>query len=198
MKYFIDTSEQSEIDKWKDFVVGVTSNPALLYKVGITTSEFLNNNMSLFKNVFIQINSLQDIMNYRKNKTIFKVPLLITPEFNGYALLKQLIKDGRRACATIVYDIGQFNYACEVGSEFSVVLFAKNDNEFIVDECCDLKQRKGYETKVVAASFRSADDVFECINDGADYATIPPKIMEEVFSNKKAVNDYNEFYGENK
>lgn len=200
MKYFIDTAEQNEIHKWEKYVDGATSNPSLLAKVDSNNYKFCRENEVLFKNVFIQVNSLEDVQflfkkGISKKQVIFKVPLVITEKFDGYKLLKQLNENRCRTCATIVYDIGQFDYACEVGAEFSIVLYAKNNNKFIVEDCCDLKQRKGYKTKVIAASFRTAEHVHECIEFGADYATVPPKIMEEVFTNKNSIEDYNKFYG---
>ena len=54
----------------------------------------------------------------------------------------------------------------------------------------------GYKTKIIAASFRKPVHLFNCIKAGADYATVPPKIMEDVFYNKKAVADFNKFYEE--
>lgn len=201
MKYFIDTAAANEIEKWSSFVEGATCNPSLLEKAGIDAYTFYKNNAHMFKNIFVQINSMNQIKtliengNISKNQLVFKVPLLITRGFNGFALLKALNKSKLRTCATIVYDVSQFDYACEVGSEFSIVLYAKNDNNFIINECCHLKEKRGYETKVVAASFRSAEHVCECMKAGADYATVPPKILREIFSNSKAIEDYNKFYG---
>jgi len=194
MKYLIDTADQGEINKWKSLVCGVTSNPKILSKAGIDYAQFINVNSPLFKDIFVQINSKTSAMNYMRDKVIFKVPLAVTSKFNGYELLKEMIKMKHRTCSTIVYDIAQFDYACEVGAEFSIVLYAKNDNKNIVDECCDLKKRRGYETKIIAASFRSVEHVHDCIKSGADYATVPPKILKDVFNNFKAASDYIDFY----
>ncbi|MCF8019820.1 MAG: hypothetical protein K9L62_10455 [Vallitaleaceae bacterium] len=199
MKYFIDTASISEIEKWSRFVEGATCNPSLLRKEGMDDYTFYINNVHLFKNIFIQVNSINDV-EYLDNKQadfqklIFKVPLVKTNDYDGYKLLKVLTQNKLRTCSTIVYDISQFDYACEVGSESSIVLYAKNDNSFIVNECCHLKEKKGYETKIVAASFRSAEHVFDCIKAGAEYGTVPPKIMKDLFSNEKAINDYKDFY----
>lgn len=201
MEYFIDIADQTEIQNWKDFVVGATSNPLLLNKAGIDSLKFYRNNESLFKNIFVQIASLKEVENLIQSgvspkQLIFKVPLLKTTGYDGFKLLKQLISSNLRTCSTIVYDVSQFDYACEAGSEFSIVLYAKNDNPMIMYECSELKQRRGYKTKIVSASFRSADHVKDCLLAGADYATVPPKIMKEVFENQNAIKDFDIFYGE--
>jgi len=199
MKYLIDTAEQVEINKWAYFVEGVTSNPKLLDKAGINCYKFFMNNEKTFDNIFIQVTSLNDIKpiiddSSEYDQLILKVPLIKTPEFDGYALLKDLVNLGYRTCSTIVYDISQFNYACEVGAEFSIVLHAKNDNHNLINECYNLQQKQGFKTKTIAASFRTPEHVFECIRSGADYATVPPKIMTEVFRNPQVLIDYNKFY----
>ena len=128
MKYIIDTAFQPDINIWKDHVVGVTSNPILLHNSRITAVNFFINNRHLFNNVFVQVNSQKDIdelltVDLNRNRIIFKVPLVLKHEFNGYKMLQYLINKGYRTCATIVYDIEQFDYACEIGSEFSIVLY---------------------------------------------------------------------------
>jgi len=199
MKYFIDTAEQTEINKWASFVEGATSNPILLDKAKINSYEFFMNNRSIFNNIFIQVTSSDDVQDIvredtdYKDQIILKVPLLKTTEFDGFSILKDLSTRWRTA-ATIVYDINQFNYACEVGADFSIVLYAKNENHNLIDECYDLQQKMRFKTKTIAASFRTPDHVFECIKAGADYATVPPKIMVELFRNPQVLVDYKKFY----
>jgi len=200
MKYFIDTANQEDINKWIKYVDGVTCNPIILNKSDLDAYTFYKNNDGLFDNIFIQINRLDDAneLVYKevdKQKVIFKVPLLRSSGYDGYYLMQRLLQLGCRTCSTIVYDISQFNYACEVGSEYSIVLYAKNDNKKLVEECCELKYKKGFGTKVVAASFRNTQHVFDCINAGADYATVPPKIMSQLFHNEQVIEDYYTFYG---
>lgn len=197
MKYLIDTAEKTDIEKWKKYVDGVTCNPLLLKKSNIDMNQYCVNNISLFDNIFVQINSLDDVFNlkmFSKEKIIFKVPLLMNNTYNGYYILKQLLQFGYRTCATIVYDISQFDFACKEGSEFSIVLYAKNSDHDIVKKCCKLKELKKYKTKIVAASFRNVEQICDCIKFGVDYSTIPPTILEKLFKNKCAIDDYYKFY----
>lgn len=199
MKYLIDTADKDEIKKWLGFIEGVTCNPILLNKVGISEKEYCANNIELFDNIFVQVNSLDDVTSlnmFDRDQLIFKVPLLIDGDYDGYTFLKLLLQLGYRTCSTIVYDIAQFDFACSVGSEFSIVLYAKNlDNNFLI-KCCELKEKKKYKTKIVAASFRNVEQVFNCINLGVDYSTIPPNILKKIFRNRYAIGDYYKFYGD--
>ncbi len=193
MKYFIDTADQSEIDKWANRVDGVTSNPSLLKKANTNSIEFHNKNIENFTDIFIQVTSVEETALY-SDETIFKIPLLITKDFNGFGLLQSLVRMGKRTCATITYDLFQFDYACEIGCDCSIVLCAKNENKTFLIECANLKEERKYKTKIIAASFRSIEDIKEAIECGADYATVPPKYMEALFTNQYAINDFNDFY----
>jgi len=194
MKYFIDTADQNEINKWEKQIDGITSNPTLLKKANTNSIEFHDTNIENFTDVFIQITSFEETEKY-SDQTIFKVPLLITKDFNGFSLLKSLVRTGKRACATITYDLFQFDYACEVGSEYSIVLCSKNTDKFFLMECMELKEKNNYKTKVIAASFRTHEDIKEAVELRANYATIPPGLMEGIFTNLDVVTDYNKFYG---
>ena len=200
MKYYIDTAKLDEIIKWEPHVCGATSNPSLLAKAEKTGLEFYEDTCDLFKDIFLQVNSYEEVMEYinfgvDKDDAIFKVPLVITNGFNGFTLLKMLVDHGFRTCSTIIYDLHQFNHACDVGAEFSIALHAKNENCCFIDDCCKVRDDGEYETKIIAASFRNLTHIEEVIKSGADYATVPPSIMEEIYSNKLVETDYNKFYG---
>jgi len=195
MKYFIDTANQNEIDKWKPFVHGVTSNPSLLEKADIDPEMFYMKNRDDFANIFIQVNSLEMVKSLPpSNRIIMKVPLLRTDEYDGFDLLMKLKRGGFRTCSTIVYDIAQFDFACQIGADFSIVLYAKNIDRSFIKKCCELKKYKKYKTQIIGASFRNVHQVLHCIYLGVDYATVPPNIMEEVFKNDNAIEDYFKFY----
>jgi len=196
MNYFIDTADQDEIEKWKNFVDGATSNPSLLNKSKTNADEFFIKNKHNFNKIFIQVRSLKELYHYNtSDKIIFKVPLLITKDFNGFDLIKKIKNMGYKTCATITYDLFQFDYACEVDSDYSIVLCAKNKNKDFLIECVNLKEERKYNTKIIAASFRSIVDIRDAVEFGADYATVPPKYMEGLFFNQDAINDFNDFYG---
>ncbi len=196
MKYLIDTAVQSEIEKWKNHMEGVTSNPSLLKKANTSSGDFFIKNKNNFDNIFIQVRSIDEVKEfYNHDKIIFKVPLLITKDLDGFDLITKLKKAGYRTCATITYDLFQFDYACKIGSDYSIVLCAKNTNKTFLSDCVYLKETMKYKTKIIAASFRSMPDIQEAIYAGADFATIPPKYMEGLFTNQDAITDYNKFYG---
>lgn len=192
MKYFLDTADFKEITKWENYIEGVTSNPQILKDVNLTAEEFYSIYKKL-KNVFIQIdNNSKMNLNYRPSNLIYKVPL-VPPTID---LLKNLTARGERTCGTITYDLIQFNLACDLGCEFCIVLNAKNENTKFLEECVKVRDKYNFETKIIAASFREKTDVINAIRQGADYASVPPKVMDKCFTNEYAMKDYINFYGD--
>lgn len=190
MKYLIDSSDIKEIEKWKNYIEGVTTNPHILKNFNFTIEEFYNKFRS-FGDIFMQVNNISDI-NLNLFNIIYKVPLVLPT----IELLRSLVLKGKRTCGTITYDLIQFNLACELGCEFCIVLNAKNECTKFLEDCVAIRDKYNFKTKIIAASFREKKDVVHAIRQGADYATVTPAVMEKCFINEYAMKDYNNFYGE--
>ena len=53
----------------------------------------------------------------------------------------------------------------------------------------------GYESKIVAASFKGVQQVKDALNNGAQAVTVPVEVLKQIFANpniEKAVNDFNQ------
>jgi transaldolase len=196
MKYFLDTAEQSEIDHWLVHVDGVTTNPGLLERAGVDEFDFFRRNQGNFSNIFIQVRDTDGHVVTSTNKIIYKIPLIKTVLYDGYKILKVLTQSNIRTCATFVYTLQQFDYACSLGTEYSIALHHKNNDDGFVWKCCELRDKMGYETKIIAASFRSAQEVNDCIRAGVDHCTVPPAVMHTLFTNDQTLQDWNITYGE--
>lgn len=189
MNLFLDSADPKEIEKWKDHVDGVTTNPILLKRSELTPKQFYDGNRNNFNNIFIQVHKEEDLLFHDKG-VIYKIPLTL-----DNIILFKFIKDTRqsRTCATTVYDPFQFNLACQLGCDFSIVLCHKNKDKSFLRKCVRIKKEYNYSTKIIAASFRSKEEVEVAILTGADYATVPPKVLEECFENECTVRDCKEY-----
>lgn len=194
MKYLLDTADRSEILNYKDMICGVTSNPIILKKSDKTMSDFIEENRLDFDMIFVQIDTLFDLKEVTKGgvipNVIYKIPLIK----EKYSLLRVIAGGNAKICGTITYDLIQFHQACDMGCDYSIVLMSKNDNKEILDQCVNLKNRYGYETKIVAASFREKTDVINAMLGGADYATLTPEVMKKCLTNRNAEYDYHSYY----
>lgn len=193
MKFFLDTANINEVEKWESFIQGVTSNPLILSNENMSMEDFYLEFKNKFRNIFIQIHSFEDTKKLPNGmataKIIFKVPLV----GDGFDIIKKLNSSGYRTCGTTTYDIIQFTAACEIGCEYCIVLCAKNSDRNFLEKCITVKKNYKYKTKIIAASFREKNDVEDAILCGADYLSIPPKVMEKCFYNPYAITDYNTY-----
>lgn len=196
MKYFLDTANIEEIVKWNCFIEGITTNPSILQKQEITADDLLRKTQPIlgYKNVFIQLKNEEEYKRITDNSPfnpniVFKVPLIR----ENYGLIKNI--GNYKVCGTITYDIIQFNQACELGCNYCIVLVHKNwRNKHFLDECVSIKEKFGFRTNIIAASFRSRQEVKSAIMSGANYAAVTPTIMEQCFQNTSTKQDYREFY----
>ena len=206
MKLLIDTADVNEIKKFSQYVEGVTTNPILFQKVyeyektwtKTRYEKFLQDTKKLqnIKKIFLEIVSERQMAGYDptdRREVVYKIPLVSW----NIELLKYMKSEAMlyKTCTTMVYDIFQLNLAFDFGVAYSIVLHAKNDNDKFLEEAVALKENYHYKTKLIAASFRTKNDVKHAMLTGADYATVPPHILEMMFSNLQAEKDYNNLYG---
>ena len=180
MKYFIDSANVGEIEKWLPIVEGVTVNPFLLVKEGITVVNFLNSTKNLKIKKFVPISNIEHY-EYIKAKcgSDFICKVSITPEY--YYLIKELKKRKMEVAATTVYDIIQLNQAIELGCDYSMVYIAKNEDEDFLYNAGKIDRKN---TLLVGASFRTKNHVKNAIMAGMNYSTISPEVLNLTFLNE--------------
>lgn len=190
MKILLDSADINEIEKWSNYIVGITTNPKLL-KQNATTIEQLRDKLPESFLIFHQITGLYD----PPKNVVLKVPLLKNTSFNGFNLLYKGLKDYKTMCSTMMYDLFQLNYAMDLGVDYSIVLMAKNNNPHFLEEAITLKEKYNYKTQLIAASFRTKNDVLRAINSGVDMATIPPNVLELCMKQGQAKDEFQNTYG---
>lgn len=201
MKYFLDTADHYEYERWKNYICGVTTNPKLIeecFEISSTYTDLVRITVKKFPTlydhvgytspfpIFVQIHNEKEYEELKDLTVFFKVPLIF-PE--GYALLRHIVNKAN-TCATMVYDLVQLNFAMDIGCSHSIVLVAKNDNPNFLEEAVALKENHGYRTSLIAASFRIKNDIIRAIKSGVDFVSVPPALMEEIFINEKTERDW--------
>lgn len=182
MKYFIDSANIGEIEKWLPVIEGVTVNPFLLVKEGITVVNFLNSIKNLKIKKFIPISNIEHY-EYIKAKCGNDFICKVSMAQEYYPLIKELKKRKMEVAATTVYDIIQLNHAIELGCDYSMVYIAKNEDEDFLYNAGKINKKN---TLLVGASFRTKNHVKNAIMAGMDYSTISPDIMSLTFLNENA------------
>ncbi len=192
MKLFLDTADIEEIKKAKNFIDGITTNPTLASKEG---KEF----KTLIKEISKIINGpisaevisteskemVKEAMQLsRLNKNIVvKIPM--TSE--GMKATKHLSKRGIKINVTLIFSVNQAILAAKAGATYASPFLGRLDDIgmnglSLIEDIRIAYDNYEFKTAIIAASIRSPEQVKECALIGAEIATIPPKILWQLFN----------------
>jgi len=194
MKFFVDTADVTEIRPLIEtgFVDGVTTNPSLIAKSGRPLQEVLKEICELVSGPVSAEVTATDLEGMLKegrflakiapNITI-KVPL--TP--NGLKACRQLTKEGTSVNVTLCFSAGQALLAAKAGATYISPFIGRLDDigetgSDLIHQIIEIYSHYPYfTTQVLAASIRSPLHVVEVARIGAHVATIPPKILHQLY-----------------
>ena len=193
MKIFLDTASVKEIKTANDIIPldGVTTNPTLIMKEGRDYVQTLKEICSIVNGpVSAEPISLDAKGMVKEGKAfaklhkniVIKVPM--TPE--GMKACRMLTKSGIKVNTTLVFSANQALLAAKAGTYFTSPFLGRLDDigqngMELVREIRQIYDNYGFKTKILAASIRSTTHVKEAALIGADIATIPFKVYEQLF-----------------
>lgn len=220
MEFIIDTVNLEEIKETVEYlpIVGVTSNPSIVKK---TNPQDFFEHMKEIRKIIGQERSLHiqvistdcdtiikeahRILKEVDDKVYIKVPV----SYEGIKAIKLLKAEGINVTATAVYDLMQAYMALEAKADYIAPYVNRIGNlgadPFeLIAELSNRIMMDGYESKIVAASFKGVQQVKDALNNGAQAVTVPVEVLKQIFANpniEKAVNDFNQdwysMYGDN-
>ena len=220
MEFIVDTVNLEEIKDAVDHmpIVGVTSNPSIVKQTNPENffehmrkiREIIGMERSLHvqvisKNSDEMVAEAHRILKEIDDQVYIKVPV----SYEGMKAIKTLKAEGVKVTATAVYDLMQayMALAAEVDYIAPYVNRIGNLGADPMDLISNLSDRiavDGYNTKIVAASFKGVQQVRDSFNYGAHAITAPVSVLKQIFANpniEKAVDDFNKdwyaMYGEN-
>jgi len=213
MKIFLDTANLDEIKKgavW-GIVDGVTTNPTLIAKEGVPIEEqvrkitdIVNGDISaevVSTNSKEMIEEGLRLSRIHKN-IVVKVPLI--PE--GIVAVAALTKEGIRTNVTLCFSAAQALLAAKAGAYIVSPFIGRIDDVGwpgmdLIDEIVSIYNNYGYNTQVLAASIRGPLHVVEAAKAGAHIATMPFKVLEQMFHHpltdkglEQFLKDYNKAF----
>ena len=194
MELFIDTAEIDEIKSLNitGLIDGVTTNPSLIAKSGrniIETIEEICNEVSGPVSAEVTATDFETMIKEgRKLSAIaqnvaIKVPLT----FDGLRACKIFSEDGIMVNVTLFFNSAQAILAAKAGASFISPFIGRlddigSDGINLISEITEIYDIHGFETKVLAASIRSVQDIIDSAKFGADVATIPPKFLKAMYN----------------
>lgn len=189
MKFFIDTANLAQIKEAQELGVldGVTTNPSLMAKEGITgKNSILKHYVDICNLVHGEVSAEVNATDYdgmiREGEEL--------AELHDQIVVKlPMTKDGIRACKyfsdreiktnmTLVFSAGQALLAAKAGATFVSPFIGRLDDVStdglnLIQEIREIYDNYGYETQILAASVRHTMHIINCAKIGADVMTGP-------------------------
>lgn len=192
MKIFMDTANVDEIKRFVDWgvVYGVTTNPSLVAKSGRTQAEVIPEIAALVEGpVSAEVISTECagmVAEARKlvqiaDNIVVKIPCI--PE--GLKAVKILAAEGIKTNVTLVFSMSQALLAARAGAAYVSPFIGRLDDigengVQLVENIVKAFKSYGITTEVIAASIRNLEHVDKVMLAGAQIATIPTKVLEQM------------------
>ena len=193
MKFFVDTADIKQIEDLMPtgLVDGVTTNPSLIAKNGDDMAETIKKICSIVSGpvsaevTATDYNKMLEEGKYlaslAKNVTV-KVPLTL----DGLKTCKELRNQGAMVNVTLCFSAAQALLAAKAGATFISPFVGRLDDTgengmALIEDIVTVYDNYGFETEVLVASIRSKQHVIDSAVIGADVATLPPKVIYELY-----------------
>ncbi|MDA3781392.1 MAG: fructose-6-phosphate aldolase [Bacteroidales bacterium] len=189
MKFFIDTANLNDIKEAQDLGVldGVTTNPSLMAKEGISGEENIKNHYKTIcdivdGDVSAEVISTDfDGMIAEANKLVALHPQIVVkiPMIKeGIKAIKYLSDKGIRTNCTLVFSPGQALLAAKAGATYVSPFIGRlddisSDGVELIAKISEMYNYYGFGTQILAASIRHTMHILQCVEAGADVATCP-------------------------
>jgi transaldolase len=194
MEFFIDTGDINEIKEsysW-GLIDGVTTNPSLVAKTGIDQKTLIKQIAEIVDGpISAEVISLdakgmlEEAYELAKihNNVIIKLPMTK----DGMIACKELSDNDIKTNITLVFSANQALLAAKNGATYVSPFIGRLDDigqtgMQLIAEIKDVFDNYAFQTKVLAASIRHVDHVKSCALVGADTATIPFKVLTQLFN----------------
>tara|TARA_R110001592_G_scaffold131477_1_gene345257 strand:+ start:11912 stop:12568 length:657 start_codon:yes stop_codon:yes gene_type:complete len=189
MKFFIDTANLDQIKEAQDLGVldGVTTNPSLMAKEGITGAEKITQHYidiceAVDGDVSAEVISTDFDGMVREGEAlaalhpqiVVKIPMIK----DGIKALKYFSDRGIKTNCTLVFSVGQALLAAKAGASYVSPFIGRLDDVStdglqLIEDIRLVYDNYGFETEILAASVRHTMHVVDCAKIGADVITGP-------------------------
>lgn len=189
MKFFIDTANLEQIREAQDLGVldGVTTNPSLMAKEGISGEENVRNHYKaicdivdgdvsaeVISTTYEEMISEGEELAALDDKIVVKVPMIR----EGIKAIKYFSNKGIKTNCTLVFSAGQALLAAKAGATYVSPFIGRLDDVSVdglalIEDIRLIYDNYGFETKILAASVRHSAHILGCAKIGADVMTGP-------------------------
>ena len=189
MKFFIDTANLDQIKEAQDLggLDGVTTNPSLMAKEGITGAEnILNHYVEICNAVEGDVSAEVIAVDFEgmikegeqlaalHPQIVVKIPMIR----DGIKALKYFSDRNIKTNCTLIFSAGQALLAAKAGATYVSPFIGRlddvsTDGTFLISEIREIYDNYAFETEILAASVRHTMHIINCAKIGADVMTGP-------------------------
>lgn len=195
MQFFIDTANLEEIQEAADMGVldGVTTNPSLMAKVGVTDvkAHYLKICEMVDGDVSAEVISTdyegivaegRELVKIHPNITV-KVPMIK----DGVKAIKTLASEGVKINCTLIFSPAQALVAAKAGAKYVSPFIGRlddigQDGMDLIEQIRVIFDNYDLPTQILAASIRHQQHLLACMMVGADVATMPFNVISKMIN----------------
>lgn len=209
MKFFIDTANLAQIKEAHELGVldGVTTNPSLMAKEGITGQENILNHYKaiceitdgdvsaeVISTTFNEMVAEGEALAALHPQIVVKLPMIK----DGVKAARYFSEKGIKTNVTLVFSAGQALLAAKAGATYVSPFIGRlddisTDGLNLIQEIRQIYDNYGYETEILAASVRHAMHIVNCAKIGADVITGPLSAIEALLKHPLTDNGLAQF-----
>lgn len=216
MRFFLDTANVADIRKANDLgvICGVTTNPSLIAKEGLDFKEVIAEIASIVdgpisgevKPTTLDFDGMmkeaREIATIHKNM-IVKIPMTV----EGLKACHQCAKEGIKTNVTLIFSANQALLAARAGATYVSPFIGRlddinQDGLDLIRIIADIFAINEIKSQIICASVRTPVHVTQCALAGADIATVPYKVIEQMVKHpltdqgiEKFQADYKKVFG---
>lgn len=194
MKFFLDTANLEEIKKAVELGMcdGVTTNPTLIMKAGITDHKSAILEIAKVVDGPISVEGVGETAEQMikegeefatwSDKVVVKIPM--TKE--GLKAVRHLESKGIKTNVTLIFSVGQALLVAKAGASYVSPFVGRLDDISIdgmdlIDDIVEIYENYDFKTEVIVASVRDPLHVRDAALSGAHIATIPAAVLEKLW-----------------
>ena len=196
MKFFVDTAKIEDIKKANDMgvICGVTTNPSLIAKEGGKSQEEVLKEIASIvdgpisgevKATTVDAEGMiaegREIAKLHPNMVV-KIPMTV----EGLKVTKVLSSEGIKCNVTLIFSANQALLAARAGAAYVSPFLGRLDDISmpgidLIEQISDMfANYPDISTEIIAASIRNPIHVTDCALAGADIATVPYAVIEQM------------------
>lgn len=207
MKIYIDTANIEQIKQAHAYgiLAGVTTNPTIIAREGREFIDVITEITSIIGedgDVFGEVIALdhegmvKEARELRKisDNLVIKIPMCA----EGLKAISILSKEGIPTNCTLIFSAAQALLAARAGANFVSPFVGRLDDigttgVDLISNIAEIFAIHDIDTKIIAASTRSPLHAIDCALAGADYSTLPPKVIEQMMDHPLTTKGLDQF-----